>query len=94
VAGIEASVKDIDAAIRVQMKAVEGMRDARRGIMERLTGFKGGDAGEAIEHVEDGCSAIVKATGSRCGRRVVDGERCGNHRLRKYESGSAGVNAV
>lgn len=90
VTGVEASVKEIDAAIRVQMKAVESMRDARRCIMENLAGFKGDNDG-VVEHVEDGCSAIVKATGARCGRRVVDGERCGNHRLRKHEGAGSSV---
>jgi hypothetical protein len=89
VAGVETSVKEIDCAIRLQMKAVEGMRDIRRGLLTRIVAYKnaaGGDDEDAIEHVEEGCSAIVKTTGARCGRRVVDGERCGNHRLRKTES--------
>ncbi len=90
VAGVESAVKDIDGVIRLQMKAVEGMRDVRRGLLGRITAYKSGagiDGGdEVIEHEEEGCSAIVKATGGRCGKRVVDGERCGNHRLRKTES--------
>jgi len=85
VAGVEGSVGDLDAAIRLQMKAVEGMRDARKRLLERLLTFKGAGEPDAIEHVGEGCSAIVKATGARCGRRVVDGERCGNHRIRKHE---------
>jgi hypothetical protein len=89
VAGVENSVKEIDGAIRLQMKAVEGMRDIRRGLLTRIVAYKsaaGVDEDDTIEHADEGCSAIVKATGARCGRRVVDGERCGNHRLRKSES--------
>jgi len=84
-AGVESSVGDMDAAIRLQMKAVDGMRDTRKKLLERLLTFKGGGDNDAIEHVGEGCSAIVKATGARCGRRVVDGERCGNHRIRKHD---------
>jgi hypothetical protein len=91
VASVETSVKEIDGAIRLQMKAVEGLRDVRRGLVGRLTAYKSGAAvdavpGDTIEVEEEGCSAIVKATGTRCCRRVVDGERCGNHRIRKAES--------
>ena len=72
---------------------VYGARPLKRVIQQKLenplaqallTGkFKPGDT---IEVEEEGCSAIVKATGTRCCRRVVDGERCGNHRIRKAES--------
>jgi len=90
VASVETSVKEIDGAIRLQMKAVEGLRDVRRGLIGRLTAYKSGSTLEGIDDTvemgEDGCSSIVKATGARCGRRVVDGERCGNHRVRKAES--------
>lgn len=86
VAGVEGSVKELDAVIRAQMKSVESLREVRRGLLGRVMAYKSGAGEEVIEHEEEGCSAILKATGVRCGRRVVDGERCGNHRLRKGES--------
>jgi hypothetical protein len=84
VANVEGSVKELDANIRLQLKLVDSLRDTRRGLLENIVKFKGDE--ETIEH-EEGCAALVKLTGARCGKRVVDGDRCGNHRLRKYEGG-------
>lgn len=84
VANVENSVKEIDAHIRLQLKVVDGMRDTRRGLLENIITFKGSE--ETIEH-EEGCAALIKTTGARCGKRVVDGDRCGNHRSRKSEGG-------
>jgi hypothetical protein len=87
VANVESSVKELDATIRLQMKVVDSLRDTRRGLLDKIIAFKGNDEDETIEHVDEGCVAIVKTTGARCGKRIIEGDRCGNHRIRKNEGG-------
>jgi hypothetical protein len=78
-AKISESVKDIDVVIRTQTKGLEDLKTLRGGILRNMREFRG------CEEEDEGCVAIVKATGTRCGRKVTEGDRCGNHRPRKSE---------
>ena len=95
-AAITASVRDVDGVIRVQQKAVDDLRRVRGEMMRAVLDFRAG-RGEVVEDSEDegdGCVAIVKATGVRCGRKVAEGDRCGNHRPKKVSGGSAAGDKV
>jgi hypothetical protein len=78
--GVNGSIKSMDGVIRMQMKVLESMREARTELMKSVTEYRG-----EVEHVEmeEGCEGIVKATGARCGKKVVEEGRCGNHRIKK-----------
>jgi len=90
--GISASVKDIDLAIRSQVKALESTRQARSGILHKLASFKegvdDGEEGDTVEHVEEeGCVTIMKASGVRCGKTVLKGTtKCRHHTSRKEKA--------
>jgi hypothetical protein len=66
------SVKDLDVAIREQLKSIEFLKEARGKMLKSVGKFRG--------DVDDICTAIVKKTGVRCENKVVEGGVCGNHR--------------
>jgi hypothetical protein len=72
------SVKDIDLAIRAQLKVVDSMKEVRGKIMRGVGVFRGQE-----EEETECCAAIVKKTGQRCANKAVEGDRCGNHRNKK-----------
>ena len=79
------SLKEVDSMIRTHAKMIETLRSMKGSVLQKIANFKQGvsaDEGEVIAP-DEGCVAIVKATGERCGRKVVEGDRCGNHRVRK-----------
>lgn len=83
-AAMTAAVRDVDSIIRVQQKSVDDLRRVRGEMLRAVLDFRAG-RGEVMEESEDegeGCVAIVKTTGMRCGRKVVEGDRCSTHRVR------------
>jgi hypothetical protein len=88
--GINSSVKELDGVIRTQIKALEGLRLARSGIIHKLSSFREGkhvdDADVEEEDVPEtvgGCVTILKSTGSPCGRSVLDkSNKCKQHTSR------------
>lgn len=76
---LNSAVRDIDGILISKAKALADLRGIRERIMLSILEFRKG-RGEEVT-AEDGCSATVKATGLRCGRRVVEDGRCGNHRV-------------
>jgi hypothetical protein len=83
---INASLKDIDGVIKMQQKAVEGLRAVRASLTEKMKEFSGEESLDTIEHVgpavEGGgpCGVVLKATGSPCGKPSVEGSaKCRKH---------------
>ena len=85
--GINSSVKDLDGVIRMQIKTLETTRQVRSGIIHKVSSFREGkqEEDDTIEHDEDeGCIAILKASGEKCGKQIVNGtEKCRHHAPRK-----------
>ena len=84
-AEISGSVKEVDSMIRTHAKMIETLRTMKGTVLQKIAHFKQGvtaDEGEVIAP-DEGCVAIVKTTGERCGKKVAEGDRCGNHRVRK-----------
>jgi polyhydroxyalkanoate synthesis regulator phasin len=91
--GIDASVVEFDGAIRKQVQALDAMKWARTKLVSKLTEFRSNrSAAESTIQLEEestggatgSCSAVLKKTGSLCGRAVVEGSsRCGVHAERK-----------
>jgi len=79
---IQDSVKEMDDIIKAQLKSVESMRSIKMGILQKIMDFR---VGANMGAPDEGCVALVKATGLRCGRKVADGDRCSNHKPRKNE---------
>ena len=79
------SLKEVDSMIRTHAKMIETLRSMKGSVLQKIANFKQGVSAEEGEVIapDEGCVAIVKATGDRCGRKVVEGDRCGNHRVRK-----------
>ena len=84
--GINASLKDIDGVIKMQQKAIEGLRQVRGDIIDKMREFSGEDSLDTIEHVGpaleggDPCGVVLKATGSPCGKPSVEGSaKCRKH---------------
>jgi len=78
------SVKDIDAAIRDQMKSVTTMKEVRSKILKNIAGFRGEEdteeKGKAIIQDELRCVAL-KNGGDRClNRRGADSDCCKVHK--------------
>jgi hypothetical protein len=86
---INENVKDIDSAIRTQSRALDSLRQARTNIIASIQNFRkmamlDGVEDDSDEEVTMGCSTILKATGTRCGKPVVTGsEKCRGHAPRK-----------
>jgi hypothetical protein len=86
---VNASVKDLDKVITSQIKTLEATRQIRSGIIHKLTAFREGKSDTAeitITHVEDevlsdsGCITVLKSTGLRCGKTVLNGRaKCRHH---------------
>ena len=79
-----ASVKDIDAAIRDQMKSVTTMKEVRSKILKNIAGFRGEEdteeKGKAMIPDELRCVAL-KNGGDRClNRRGADSDCCKVHK--------------
>lgn len=85
---ITRSIKDIESIIGTQLRAVESMREVRGRLMKDMARFRVGDPleeeGDVIEHaVKVGCVTIVKASGSPCGRPVLENSlKCRHHTSR------------
>lgn len=86
---LDVSVREIDGVIKQQTKAISALRDMKAGLIRKIQRFREsrGDEDEEddeIEHVEDsdegGCEALLKTTGKKCGRKVIEGSwKCGVH---------------
>lgn len=94
--GINISVKELDGVIRMQVKTLEATRQARSGIVHRITSYREGKQDEDCDVVidtmdtnmemadEEGCITVLKATGEPCGKLVVTGtKKCRHHTSRK-----------
>ena len=86
---INETVKEMDGAIRLHMKALDAMRQTRMNMVTTITNFRkdamidGVDESSDVEEVA-GCVAVLKATGTRCGKPVMSGtEKCRAHAPRK-----------
>lgn len=83
------TVKEMDGAIRLHMKALDAMRQVRMNMVASIADFRKDamlDGVEETSEMEDvmGCTAVLKATGTRCGKAVVIGtEKCRAHAPRK-----------
>lgn len=95
--GINASVKELDVVIRMQIKALEATRQARSGIIHKLSSFREGkqtedEIDDNIDHIiggNDSCITILKASGTKCGKPVLNNtEKCRHHAPRKDKSGN------
>lgn len=95
--GINASVKELDVVIRMQIKALEATRQARSGIIHKVSSFREGkqddnDVDDTIDPIivgDDGCITVLKATGSKCGKPVLNNtEKCRHHTSRKDKTGA------
>ena len=94
---INASLKDIDGVIKMQQKAMDGLRTVRTDLTDKLKGFSGKQDLDTIEHVGDGsdpladcvyepCVTIVKATGEPCGKPSIEGsKKCNSHTSSKMK---------
>ncbi len=82
---IAGTVKEVDGMIRTHAKMIETLRTMKGTVLQKIANFKQGVAAEEGDVLvpDEGCVAIVKTTGERCGKKVTDGDRCGNHRVRK-----------
>lgn len=84
--GLSSSLMEIDTIILAQARTIEGLRQVKANMLKKITEFRteaGLDA--AVEdEVLEGCVAVLKATGGRCGRPVHGGgTKCRNHMSRK-----------
>lgn len=78
------SVKDIDAAIRDQMKSVTAMKEVRSKILKNVAGFRGEEEAEEKGKVtvpDDVRCVALKNGGDRClNRRSADSDCCKVHK--------------
>jgi hypothetical protein len=85
------TVKEMDGAIRLHMKALDAMRQTRMNMVASITDFRKDAMMDGVEEVSEGeetmgCVAVLKATGARCGKPVVMGtEKCRAHAPRKKD---------
>jgi len=93
-AGIDSSVKEIDNVIRGQVKVIEGMRQVKSSIIQKISAYRECD-GDNIEIINDdipvsedsttgGCVTILKTTGLSCGKSVyLSTNKCKHHTSKK-----------
>ena len=79
-----ASVKDIDAAIRDQMKSVTAMKEFRGKMLKSIAGFRGEEdveeKGKSVVPDDIRCIGL-KTDGNRCSkRRSPESEYCTTHK--------------
>jgi hypothetical protein len=88
---INSSVRDAETAVKACMKALEGAKAVRDGLVRRVTGFRmraleeveesgGGDSDDVIEHVTTPVGRSQLPDAVRCTKIKGDGERCRNRR--------------
>jgi hypothetical protein len=82
--GINGSLKDIDGVIKMQQRAMEGLRQVRGDIFDKIKDFSGEDTiehvGGALEGGGGPCGVVLKATGAPCGKPSVEGSaKCRKH---------------
>ena len=91
--GLMASLNDVDGVIQAQTRTINTLRQIKTDMIRKITTFRTeanidipekDDILETIQHATSGCLTIVKATGQRCGKKiVVGGEKCSQHTSRR-----------
>jgi len=92
-AEINSSVRDIDNVIRSHVKLLDNTRQIKSSIIQKIASYRdtNSDNIDIIDGEEegsdsnlDGCAAVLKSTGRRCGKSVyMSTQKCKHHTSRK-----------
>lgn len=97
VAEVTKATKDIDVVIRAQVKAIDGLRQIKASLLDKITA----QPQEAVEEEDEssGCIVVIKSSGKPCGKPTWSGGvKCKAHTTRKVREvvggGAAGEISV
>jgi len=91
VAEVTKAAKDIDGVIRAQVKAIDGLRQIKASLLDKITAQPKEDAAEE-EDESSGCIVVIKSTGKPCGKPTWSGGvKCKLHTTRKVREAVGGA---
>lgn len=87
---MDKSISDISKVITQNNKTTLALKQTRANIIARITAYRAGniekveltsgDIEEDDDSSEDGCNAVIKKTGSICGKKLIEGgDKCAYH---------------
>jgi hypothetical protein len=91
VAEVTKATKDIDVVIRTQVKAIDGLRQIKASLLDKITAQPKEETAEGEEE-NVGCIVVIKSTGKPCGKPTWSGGvKCKLHTTRKVREAVGGA---